>query len=221
MQPLPGADDPRYVHTNAVWSPDGKYLVFARAEAKDAYATGPKTAERANDPNETPIQYDLYRIPFNDGKGGQPEPVAGASTNGMSNSFPKISPDGRWIVFVQSAQRPTDAAGQQAVHRAGRRRRGPADALQYAADELLAQLFAERSVAGVFVEEPVAVHADVSDAHLDEAGNDSPAILIENCDRCQSRGEYPRVRQHPAGRAVEDRCAGDGLLSSHRYRLKI
>ena len=35
LQPLPGADDPRYVQTNAVWSPDGKYLVFARAEARD------------------------------------------------------------------------------------------------------------------------------------------------------------------------------------------
>ena len=40
LQPLPGADDPRYVHTNAMWSPDGKYLVFARAEAKDAVPAG-------------------------------------------------------------------------------------------------------------------------------------------------------------------------------------
>ena len=40
LQPLPGADDPRYVQTNAVWSPDGKYLVFARAEAKDPYPGG-------------------------------------------------------------------------------------------------------------------------------------------------------------------------------------
>ena len=101
LQPLPGADDPRYVHTNAVWSPDGKYLVFARAEARDAYPPGSKVAERANDPNETQIQYDLYRIPFNGGKGGQPERIVGASQNGMSNSFPKVSPDGRWIVFVE------------------------------------------------------------------------------------------------------------------------
>jgi hypothetical protein len=27
VQHLPGADDERYVPTNAVWSPDGKYLV--------------------------------------------------------------------------------------------------------------------------------------------------------------------------------------------------
>ena len=52
-------------------------------------------------PNEVQIQYDLYRVPFNDGRGGEPEPIAGASANGMSNTFPKVSPDGRWIVFVQ------------------------------------------------------------------------------------------------------------------------
>ena len=28
-------------------------------------------------------------------------PIAGASQNGKSKTFPKISPDGRWIVFVQ------------------------------------------------------------------------------------------------------------------------
>jgi Tol biopolymer transport system component len=40
LQLLPGADDSRYVHTNAVWSPDGKYLVFARVEAKEVYFEG-------------------------------------------------------------------------------------------------------------------------------------------------------------------------------------
>ena len=49
-------------------------------------------AEYANDPNETQIQYDLYRIPFNDGRGGEPEPIAGASRNGMSNTFPRSRP---------------------------------------------------------------------------------------------------------------------------------
>ena len=36
-------------------------------------------ATYSNDPIEIQIQYDLYRIPFNDGKGGKPEPIAGAS----------------------------------------------------------------------------------------------------------------------------------------------
>jgi Tol biopolymer transport system component len=33
---LPGADDPQYVQTNAVWSPDGKEIVFARTTAYHA-----------------------------------------------------------------------------------------------------------------------------------------------------------------------------------------
>jgi len=102
MKPLPGADDPQFVQTSAFWSPDGKYLIFSRAAARDPYPPGVAKPEHANDPNETQIQYDLYRIPFNQGRGGKAVPVEGASANGMSNNFPKVSPDGRWIVFVQN-----------------------------------------------------------------------------------------------------------------------
>ena len=102
MRPLPGADDPRFVQTSAFWSPDGKYLVFSRALARDPYPPGAPRAEHANDPNETQIQYDLYKIPFNQGRGGKAEPVVGATANGMSNNFPKVSPDGRWIVWVEN-----------------------------------------------------------------------------------------------------------------------
>ncbi len=101
LQPLPGADDPNYVQTSAFWSPDGKYLVYSRAAARDPYPPGGQRAIYANDPNETQVQYDLYRIPFNDGKGGAPERIVGASENGMSNNFPKVSPDGKWIVYVR------------------------------------------------------------------------------------------------------------------------
>jgi Tol biopolymer transport system component len=102
MRALPGADDPQFVRTSAFWSPDGKYLVFSRAQARDPYPPGAERPEHANDPNEPQIQYDLYKIPFNGGKGGKAVAVEGASGNGMSNNFPKVSPDGRWIVFVQN-----------------------------------------------------------------------------------------------------------------------
>jgi tetratricopeptide (TPR) repeat protein len=101
LQPLPGADDPNFVQTSALWSPDGKWLVFSRAKARDPYPRDYKRSLYANDPAETQVQYDLYRIPFNAGKGGKPERIVGASENGMSNNFPKVSPDGKWIVFVQ------------------------------------------------------------------------------------------------------------------------
>ena len=71
FQPLPGADDPRFVQASAVWSPDGKYLVLARAEARDPYRADGKLAAYANDPTEVAIQYGLYRIPFNHGLGGK------------------------------------------------------------------------------------------------------------------------------------------------------
>lgn len=103
MFPLPGADDPRFVQTNAVWSPDGKTLVFSRAPAQDAFASL-KVPAFAGDDGEPDIQYDLYRIPFNEGKGGKAVPVEGASNNGKSNSFAKFSPDGKWIVYVQAAR---------------------------------------------------------------------------------------------------------------------
>ncbi len=102
MRPLPGADDPQYVQTSAFWSPDGKYLIFSRALARDPYPAGAPKPEHASDPNETQIQYDLYKIPFNEGRGGKAVPVEGASGNGMSNNFPKVSPDGKWIVWVQN-----------------------------------------------------------------------------------------------------------------------
>jgi hypothetical protein len=108
---LPGADDPAYVQTCPEWSPDGKYVVFARARLprellevigdKKALRVGPEV--RIDDLNRKyRIYFDLYRLPFNDGKGGTPEPLPGASHNGKSNYFPRYSPDGKWIVFTRA-----------------------------------------------------------------------------------------------------------------------
>jgi tetratricopeptide (TPR) repeat protein/Tol biopolymer transport system component len=179
VQPLPGADDPRFVQANAVWSPDGKYLVFARAEAKAAYPQGARLAEYANDPNETPIQYDLYRIPFNGGKGGRPEPIAGASRNGMSNSFPKISPDGRWIVFVQ-------ARNGQLMRPDGQLYMVPVEggeARRMRCNTPLMNSWHSFSPNGrwmVFSSKSRSPYTQMFLTHIGENGEDSPAILIEN-----------------------------------------
>jgi tetratricopeptide (TPR) repeat protein len=106
---LPGADDPQYVQSNPCWSPDGKYIVFARAKAYDLRHTRGMgkvllTREECREFTEDgkPFLFNLYRIPFNEGKGGPAEPIEGASNNGMSNYFAKYSPDGKWIVFCKA-----------------------------------------------------------------------------------------------------------------------
>lgn len=108
---LPGADDPDYVQTCPEWSHDGRYVLFARARTDkrlddiigDRGYFNIEPGERIHDLNKKyQIQFDLYRVAFNKGKGGTPEPVIGASNNGMSNYFPRCSPDGRWIVFTRS-----------------------------------------------------------------------------------------------------------------------
>jgi TPR repeat/WD40-like Beta Propeller Repeat len=178
-QTLPGADDPRYVQTDAVWSPDGKYIVFARAEARDPYPKGQKLAERANSPEETQIQYDLYRIPFNDGKGGQPVPIAGASHDGMSNSFPKVSPDGRWIVFVKcrNAQLMRPDSQLYIVPAEG----GVARRMR--CNTPLMNSWHSFSPNGrwlVFSSKSRTPYTQMFLTHIDSEGNDSPAILIDN-----------------------------------------
>src|ERR1035438_2640812 len=62
LQQLPGANDSEYVQTCAFWSPDESFIVFCRAKARDPYPPGQPASRFANDPNETQIQYDLYRI---------------------------------------------------------------------------------------------------------------------------------------------------------------
>jgi tetratricopeptide (TPR) repeat protein len=178
-EPLPGADDPDFVQADGVWSPDGSYLVFARAKAKEPYPPDGKMAAYANDPIEVQIQYDLYRVPFNRGEGGQSIAVAGASDNGMSNTFPKVSPDGRWIVFVKcrNAQlmRPDSqlwivpAGGGQA-----RRMRCNTPLMNSW------HSFSPNSRWLVFSSKARSPYTQMYLTHIDEQGNDSPAILIEN-----------------------------------------
>jgi tetratricopeptide (TPR) repeat protein len=196
-QPLPGADDPRYVQTDGVWSPDGKYMVFARAEAKDPHPEGQNPAIHANDPNETPIQYDLYRIPFNEGRGGVPEPIAGASQNGMSNNFPKVSPDGRWIVFVQchngQLMRP-DSHLFIVPFGGGKARR-------LRANTPLMNSWHSFSPNGrwlVFSSKARSPYTQMYLTHLDADGNDSPAILIDNATAANRAVNLPEFVNIPS-----------------------
>ncbi|MHC4971848.1 MAG: tetratricopeptide repeat protein [Planctomycetota bacterium] len=182
MRALPGADDPEYVHCGAVWSPDGSQLVFMRARARDvaSHVASHGLPKHANDPNEFPMQYSLYRIPFDGGKGGKPVPIEGASDNGMSNTFPKVSPDGKWIVFTQCKNgmlmRP-DSRLWIVPFEGG-------EAREMRCNTKLMNSWHSFSPNGrwlVFSSKSNTPYTQAFLTHIDENGNDSPAILVPNC----------------------------------------
>jgi len=83
---LPGAGEMDFVEDMPAWSPDGKELLFVKYKSE----------------KDAPIEsMSIYRVPFNNGAGGTPEPAVLASGGGDYNYFPTYSPDGRWISFVK------------------------------------------------------------------------------------------------------------------------
>lgn len=202
MKALPGADDPQYVHCDPAWGPDGKYLIFARSQAVEAYPAGLPRPTQANDPAETPMKYDLYRLPFNDGLGGQPEPVQGASKNGMSNNFPKVSPDGKWIVFVQCRNgqllRPDSklwivpaGGGEPRLMRCNTSRMNSWHS------------FSPNGRWLVFSSKVNTPYTEMFLTHIDEQGNDSPPILIPHSTAANRAVNLPEFVNIPYEGLVE------------------
>jgi dipeptidyl aminopeptidase/acylaminoacyl peptidase len=173
--PLPGASDPAHVQTNAVWSPDGNTIVFARAKALgNDFSTNDFVKRTAK------FRFDLYRIPFNGGKGGTVEALSGASANSRSNYFPKFTPDGKWIVYTQSDAfmiiQP-DAELHIVPASGGKDRRMRCNTE--------GKMASWHSIAPggrwmVFSSKADGPYTRLWLTHLDTEGNDTPAVLLEN-----------------------------------------
>ena len=197
---LPGADDPDYVQSNGTWRPDGEEIVFIRARTRPNYGKGPR-ARYANDPKETQIRYDLYRVPFNDGKGGVAVPVEGASFNGMSNSFPRFSPDGKWIVFVGCRNgllmRPDS---RLCIIAAGG---GTARALACNTRRMNSwHIWSPNSRWLVFSSKCNTPYTQMFLTHIDDEGRSSPAILIPNSTAANRAVNLPEFAAIPPGGLV-------------------
>ena len=212
MEALPGADDPNYVHLNPVWTPDGKTIIFARAGAMDPYPEGRPASTYAGDPNEIQIQYGLYRMPFNEGRGGTPTPIAGASATGMSDSFPKVSPDGKWIVFVKcktgQLMRPDSELWIVPVE-GGEARRMRANMSPMNSWHS----FSPNGRWMVFSSKANTPYTQMFLTHIDEQGNDSPAVLIENATAANRAVNLPEFINRPY-----DEFAGIYVEAVEHYR---
>lgn len=199
---LPGADDPQYVQTNAVWSPDGTEIVFARTKAYRSERLEQQNSALIDEKDvpeftteKQPFRYDLYRIPFNAGKGGTAQPLAGASNNGMSNFFPKYSPDGKWIVFCKAKNymllRPDSEL--YIIPASG----GAARRLRYNTARMNSwHSWSSNSRWLVFSSKVNTAYTQLFLTHIDEDGNDSPPVLLERFtspDRAANIPEFVRL----------------------------
>lgn len=92
MLSAPMLSDSTYMETFPHWSPDGKTLYFCRAK------------QYLGNMNWSDVRYDLCQVSFSpeERRFGEPECLYAASDSLKSVSFPRVSPDGKYLLFTQS-----------------------------------------------------------------------------------------------------------------------
>jgi Tol biopolymer transport system component len=92
----PMISSPDRMETYPEWSPDGQYLYFCSAPQIAADVDISQQYQN--------IHYDLMRIRYHaeDGSWGELETVLSAKQTGLSIAHPKISPDGRFLLFCMA-----------------------------------------------------------------------------------------------------------------------
>ncbi len=95
------AAEPNELETYPCWSPDGKYIYYASAhyEKHDTATTDLENMKRYRE-----FKYNLYRRPFNlkNKTFGDKELVLDAKAINKSATLPRISPDGKRLMFAMA-----------------------------------------------------------------------------------------------------------------------
>jgi hypothetical protein len=85
------------------WSPDGNYLYFSSARIlwKDFAAVPPPGLEK--------LRYNLMRVSYDERKNqwGDPDTVLSSAATGLSITQPRVSPDGKFVLFCMHRYGPS------------------------------------------------------------------------------------------------------------------
>ncbi len=154
------------IQSNAVWSPDGKYLVF-RARRREGSL--PRRRQDGRLRQRPAGSADSIRSLSNSLQRRQRGHARAHRRRFAERHEQQLSQDlPRRQVDRLRARRTTASScvpTASSISFRCDRWHAAADELQHIADEFLAQLLAQWPLAGVFVQEPLALHADVPHAH--------------------------------------------------------
>lgn len=91
------------LETFPCWSPDGSMLYYCSASEPGLAGLNEAKASQHILSHYDSVHYNLMRIPFEEKTMtfGAPEMVVDASSQGQSISVPRVSPDGRYVLYTQ------------------------------------------------------------------------------------------------------------------------
>lgn len=92
-------NDPDQFECFPAWAPDGKYLYYVSASYEAPFDDSRMGILMEN---YQELRYDLYRKPFNPETRtwGAAEKIIDAASQGQSITLPRVSPDGRYLMFA-------------------------------------------------------------------------------------------------------------------------
>ncbi len=98
LRTAPGISDDQRLETYPTWSHDGRHLYFCSAPIpwKDRDRMVPEDYDQ--------VKYDLRRVSYDveADRWGEPETVLSADETGLSILLPRVSPDGRFLLFCMT-----------------------------------------------------------------------------------------------------------------------
>jgi len=97
VKTVPAISNKQRLETYPAWSPDGRYLYFCSAKS----LWPPDSTAQAKFEQIRELRYDLMRISYNidSDEWGELETVLSAAETGLNVMLPRISPDGRFLLF--------------------------------------------------------------------------------------------------------------------------